>query len=1279
MAVIVNIQPGEVDQRARFVQDLKVKIEGGDQRRLFYLVPNHVKFDGEVDVLKRLGTAQGKQANDTYAQSQVQVYSLTRLAWRFLQDQGKVQPPVLGSAGLFVMVSKILQEQKDSLPVFARMAAKQGFIEKLVSQLSELRASRVSAQDLLSIVEQIEGQDQQMALTASALKQKLRDLAIVADAFNDNMGDDYILAQETLPYLVQQVQDMDLSNAVFYFDGFTGFTAAEWALVKLLIEKAEVHFAMLGRVDANDPLKYENGASVYEKPLETTRTIRTLAHNAGVEFQVKVGARDQKAGAQAQASTTATPSATPSHAKFQPAPSQQHLLQAWEKLGAYQDFSADEQEKSETNLESFVAANVVTELEEVARRIREDLRQNPDLHLRDVLVLARDLNPYTAKIPAVMESFELPYFLDNDVKMGNHPLVELTTTLLKNPHALYQKENILTVLKTGYLRPIMAAGAAQSQNTPLTPNAPLTQTGQKQNQAGPNPDRVQSPLQDDTSYFEAVAYLENYLAGHRVSRKTWEDDSKPFELYQVPLDDESQVTDHDKAVNAAITQLKLHVHALIKDLTETFEKADTIEAAGRAFMAYLQDKKVPDAVMEQRDQLIDDGQLMKAQQLMEVWQLFISILDQTVQVAGNDDFDRKTFLQALEAGFSGGTFAGIPNQLDQLTISEAGIVQSQSYKKLYFIGGTRNAFPAQVNNKTLLSDQDRLLVQPALAEQDDPRYLQETAKQQMAQESLVFYNALQAASDKVTLSYPLLDQDGNVNEPSPYFARLQAAFGIDKSTPIAAQAKDPSDLVKHFAGTPQATLGQLVKLPEEQRANQDFQAVKESLKKAGNPARTDRVLSSADYENKPEQLTQELAKQLFQTPLVVSISQVESFYRNPYEYFLRYGLRLREKPTVEIDARIEGTVYHALFEQVVNEVIKANGRLADVTDETFAQQVQAKLQELSTQAEFAELTEEGQGQAQARFMEKQAVKVLQQLRTATRLNNTSKPTRVEAPFGFPGSDLPMVTIGKGAHEVLIRGKVDRFDRQDGQGEYGTIVDYKLNGKKFSYKDAANGLELQLLTYWQAANENAQKMGLATNGHVGGAFFAPINQKKTAWKDFKGSVDELLEGKLPAQSAKLAGLTLTDDAYVDALDQIEASGKSASYNLAKKKDGNLSAKSDGIAPEELDLLMAHNQKLIQQAAQQITKGQFPLNPVEKSLTYSAYTDVMRFDRALGDSYQEAVYNGKKKQILEALVAESAENTNEGSAQNAEPNGPASNGMPTAVDEANNDSGKDGQHA
>nr|MCH9869536.1 hypothetical protein [Serratia marcescens] len=159
-----------------------------------------------------------------------------------------------------------------------------------------------------------------------------------------------------------------------------------------------------------------------------------------------------------------------------------------------------------------------------------------------------------------------------------------------------------------------------------------------------------------------------------------------------------------------------------------------------------------------------------------------------------------------------------------------------------------------------------------------------------------------------------------------------------------------------------------------------------------------------------------------------------------------------------------------------------------------------------------------------------------------------------------------------------------------------------------------------------------------NGQVGGAFFAPINQQKINFADFHGAIDELLAGQLPAQKQQLAGLALADDEYLDDLDRLEASDKSTAYNLARKKDGQLTAASDTIDKGDLELLMAHNQRLILAAASKIATGHFALSPVQQSLQYSPYQDVMRFDRALGDRYQEPDYTGGKKQILERLRQE-----------------------------------------
>lgn len=1193
MAVTILFNPGQVDSRQMLVERIKKQLDQGEKRSIFYVVPNHVKFDAEVDVLKRLRAIQGFSAADTYAQSQVQVYSLTRLAWHFLQQQGKIQPPVLGEAGLFVLVSQILKEHAAVLPTFARMQAKRGFVQNLVTQLAELRGAEITPQDLLAILDEVGQNSGQSPLLVQNLSQKLRDLAVVADAFNEALADDYILAQESLPYFVEQSQDLDLSDSILYFEGFTGFTAGEWAVVNLLLRKADVTFAMLG---SRGDLRAFQPGDVFEKPLTTALNLMRQAQQAEVDLKLEdgqpaSGQAKNVAGAAAETGKQAGPAVRPA------------ILAAWEKLGAYGQLAPA---KDKVAMEGFVATNTVAELEAVARKIRQDLQSNPDLHLRDILVLARDLGPYEKHLPAVMNQFDLAYFLDNDIKMGNHPLVELVTKLLGPANQFFQSQNVLTVLKTGFLRPIQAGR-----------------------------------LVSDDEYFEIVAYLDNYLAGHRSSARVWHDDQAQFELFQLAGDPDHPSFAHDAQINRRLNYLKAFVTKAFDDVKAGLDRAATLGDGARFLLSFLQKYQVTEAVLQQRDQLIDSGELVKAQQVMEVWQLFVNILDQVVQVAGDQDFDREVFLAALQAGFAGGKFTGIPNQLDQLTVSEAGIVQSQQYKVLYFIGGTRNALPAQVKNKTVLTDQDRLLVQPALADQDQPRYLRQTAAQQMAEENLVFYGALQAASDKVVLSYPLLNQDGRPNEISPYYSRLLNHFGVELET-VTGRPENLADLSQNYLGSPSSTLSELVKLTDIAENDPAFVTLKQALNQAGLGDKTDRVLAGRTYFNRAESLEPAVARQLFHLPLRVSISQIETYYKNPYEYFLRYGLALQERPSAELDAAQTGIIYHDLFEKAVQKLIDQQESLRDLDESQAKDFVTAELAKLVAEPEFAKLQEPGQGQAISDYLAEIAEAVLLKLKQGA-ATNQSRPERVETLFGFPQGDLEALTLAAGDSEVVVRGKIDRFDLQDGQGQYGTLVDYKTREKTFKYGDAWSGLQLQLLTYWQAAQENAAKLGIKS---VGGAFFAPITPKTVNLSDFTGEIDDLLAGKEASQTFKYRGLAVNQPDYLDELERLAPKESARYYQLKTKADGQPDSNADVIAPADFDLLTARNRTLLQEAAQQIQAGHFPIRPVQSALTYSPFKDVIRFDKVLGDRYRLPEFTGKNSTVMKKIREQAAKEDDRG---------------------------------
>ncbi|MFT8714310.1 MAG: PD-(D/E)XK nuclease family protein [Leuconostoc pseudomesenteroides] len=1158
MALNILMGRAEHDMRGDMLVDIQKQLQQNASLTIYYIVPNHVKFDSEVDVLQRFSVINGHSQVQRYSQSRLQVYSLTRLAWALMKNRPTKQPETVSTAGLFMMVTDILREKASQLPVFARLQAKSGFVTALVSQLIELRVSRVSPQDLLDIV----AKSADNIFLRQTLNAKLRDLAIVAEAFEQQLGQQRITVQETLLHFVEELNDFELTNTMFYLDGFNGFTSAEQAVVNALIARYPVTIALLGDTSK---LGKQQAGDVFFKPMTTAQQLISWASN-----------NQQSVNTRSASSLRNLSSAN------------EQVLSAWEKLGEYRSFQATD--NNITALQAFAAETPIVEIQEVARRIRRALQQDPSLHLRDILILARDLGPYQPHISAVMAAFELPFFLDTDITMMNHPLVELILTLLSPQKFNYQ--NVLAILKTGLLRPT-----------------------------------VDGKLVDSDEFFDIVGYLDNYLYAYRPYESTWHQFDRPFQLFQVTRDNDETEISQDQKINQRLEFLRRFVVKSFDQLDDGFKKATTFRQAATVLIEWLQKKHVVEALIKQRDNLMAQGDLVHAQQHDEVWQMFSQTLDDMVSFKGDDDFVLTDMVDILIAGFSGAKFSGIPNSLDQLTISEAGIVQSTSYRALFFIGGTRQNLPAQTKTTALINDAERTMVMPDLQSGDQPRYLQNTAQQQMAEENLLFYGSLMSATDHITLSYPILDSSGQIAEMSPFFKRLVDAFSVDVTT-VSGQPASSSALIKHYIGTPQTTLSELVKILPVARQTSAFKAVK-SLLETTVKSRLNRVFSAPNYQNKPVQLRPEFVAALFGDQLNVSISQLESYYHNPYAYFLQYGLRLKERTTNTLDVAQTGTLYHAIFEKVLAHLIQNNLSLRDLTSDDIKHLVSEQMAELVTLPVFEMLTEDGKMRATSEYLTRVSDILLLNLQAAAR-ENTSRPLAVEQLFGFPKASLPALRLPK----IHVRGKLDRLDLQDSAGEFGTIIDYKSNGKLFSWAQAYDGLQMQLLTYWDAAQQSASQLGF---DKVGGAFFAKIVPDKTSLTRSM-DIDALLAGKILPENFKYRGLFISDSAYVDALADIEPSEKSPHYPLARLKNGDLGKSGvDAVSAEEFETLLKRNRQNIVTAGQQILAGHFPLSPVEGGLTYSPYLDIMRFDRALGDRYREQT-TGDKNRILELLKDE-----------------------------------------
>lgn len=1144
------------DFRAELLQRIYKKYQTQNEARFFYIVPNHIKFSAEVDVLKKFGRLLGQNDQDAQAFSRLQVYSLSRLAWA-LTKQRDEKPPITNEM-LAILVGKVLRQIPiEMLSIFARSARLPGFVANVSDQLIEIWNSGLTAAEIA-----------QTHHISDRLTEKIKLLFLVEKQLMPYLTN-YSLPNDNLKIFAQQLSGLDLLHDNFYFEGFSGFTASELNLLQSLIQaeqakqmgpNSDIVISLLGDA-ASD--RYGEGNLFFK----ANQLLKKEFSQAKIEYAEKKRALSA---------------------------SQVHFEQSWREL---ETVGSVQQKRSLAHMKVCVLSDQTHEIDFVARSIRQKLLADPSLRAKDILLLAQRLGDYKNIIPAIFKRYDLPFFLDKDTRMSDHPLSLLLENLFATTEE-FSYERVMRIFRTGLI------SWAQPQD-----------------------------------FQEALDYLENYILANNPTDKNWREDR--FQLIKI-MDEQDLTTDSqtDQAINDSINQMRLFIVAILDKFKKTFQLVTNYHEAVRTLLSWLLDAHVDQIVADQANDANDRG--------LQAWKLLISALDEVDRLIGDEKYSQKDFLQILKDAFAAASFSGIPAGLDQITISETGIVQKNDYKMLFFIDATDQSLPSQVTSSSMIDDFDRNQLSQDFATAKMPYYLQDTSRQQMAAENNRFYSSVLSSTEQVIFSYPKLRIDGKQNNISPYLDRLLLKNVSDlRLTKVPDLPQSTNDLVDYI-GTAKSSIA--VVNQSVQNFGQNFIGGLDELLLQRDP-HFKRIMRAADYRNQPVIIRPELIEKLFGQDLKLSISQIEKYYSNPYEYFLQYGLRLKTRKQFVVDAALSGVYYHAIFEKVVNQLIDQSKKFRDLSNQQLENITRQISMNLTESADFEILRSDAHFQAVGQSLVNDVSSTIQLMRQANTLND-AQPVRTEAIFGrldqqsensaLSGLDF---TLANG-HKIFLRGKIDRIDAQDLDRLFSTIVDYKSNGKSFDFRDAYVGTELQLLTYWLAIAKNHSQLNI---GQPAGAVFAQIRNRPL---DITSLIAKHVNpaqligplASLQAPDFKFRGILLDNSDYLNNLQMLENGEKAQYYNYSLTKKGQKGASNDIISQSDLKLLLNHDKKKLIEAGNQISRGFFPLLPVKESeqrtaLTYSDYKTIMNFDRIFGDHYHNLqAYPDKKKEILAKMREE-----------------------------------------
>ncbi|WP_252893781.1 PD-(D/E)XK nuclease family protein [Lentilactobacillus senioris] len=410
---------------------------------------------------------------------------------------------------------------------------------------------------------------------------------------------------------------------------------------------------------------------------------------------------------------------------------------------------------------------------------------------------------------------------------------------------------------------------------------------------------------------------------------------------------------------------------------------------------------------------------------------------------------------------------------------------------------------------------------------------------------------------------------------------------------------------------------------------------------------TAKLLSSIDYQNVPAQLNPDIVTGLYGQAIDTSISQLELFYRNPYEYYLRYGLRLQEREVFDLSTQSTGQFFHEALDRVVKITNANQQELTELSDTEIANLVKQVVNEIihdPSQLQYVILTSSARMQYLTNQLTQTVIQMVQTMRRQGQLTPPMRPKQTELIFGQAGPN----TLKGGLdftlpekREVHVRGRIDRIDsiKVDNQSYYG-VVDYKSGDKTFDYAQAYDGTSMQLLTYLDVLRKN---LDLITDDEeallAGGALYLHVYNPRFTTEKLRKADYDLEKALLEAHTYK--GLIVDDAPLVDEMTkEVEPGQKSLVYPLNRLAKGTIAKKNTLINPSDLNAFLLHNEDLIKSAAQRIFAGDNSLRPVkygpnDTAMQFTPYKAIMNFDPLLPQNNYRMPTKLTVKEVLDSL--------------------------------------------
>ncbi|GEM_PF-319225 len=1115
------------------------------QKKCILMTPEQASFEYEKII------SLSDQIDDAY----VEVLNFTRLSQLCFNTLGGPKKELITPTGSYLMMNIALEEIKDELSIYKRNYQGHGFISALLQTYEECRNAGVSPEQLSNF---------SFELGEGLLKEKSFELSLIFDTYRAILAQSHVDPSDILEIAGEKLKGSAYFDGVtVLFDGFSGFSALQYRIIEtMLVGAADVYFTLCCDWEDQSNETFATAMATHDR-----LTRLAAASSVAIGSTEVLGAPKR--------------------------PTSPQIRQLEELLCGQRNEPSAQGEQ----VQFYAAQSCYDELEWVCSKISQLIRAGK-CRYKDIAVIPRSLDRYSAAIERIFDKYGICYYLDSPRVVRSQVVVKWLLLAAEIGARGCDTELMLEFMKSPMLR-LSPRLIAEVENYCYI----WSVRGQGWKQPFVNhPDGLVEGMDDRTR--DRLAAIEScrihimeLLKPFLDKDSIWDGKSFATALYQLfspSTESHREVFArergkkkcyHIKGRSPSQRPQELRLISIKGILDRGKKKRFRLSAAKENLLAYAGYLVSTNAMTAIEAKVFLEEQSMLWGQICEVLDLFAELL-------GGVKISKRKLLELLELSFSTLELTAVPHTLDQVQIGTADRIRTIDTKAVFIIGAVEGEYPLLASAGGLFSDADRRRMEQQGVE------LYGDSDELSAKERMFCYQAVACASEYVFFSYPKNRTGDQGLPPSVLYSTPFEVFGCggDMDGNILGRVINPATAAYQLA----CAFGEAGVLTDTLKAyftQQGDQSIPELLEHSR--AKPKYIISD-----------QSLTRRLYGAELRVSPTKIDRFNSCPFSYFVSDGLRLRPRQKAELNPLQSGSVVHMALERIV----KAYGSkgLLEVPEEELRAAIDNVIREyLQGRLEDADSLSK---RNQYLFM-RLSDSIYELLRRLGEefAQSSFEPAYFEMPIDGSGDAVPITVDTVDGMSITVVGTVDRVDIAEIKGEkYVRVVDYKSGGKKFKLSDVFYGLNMQMLIYLFAIWKGGR--GELEDTLPAGVLYMP-NLAKYHSVERNDTMDKLKRQK--DKHYRMNGLILDDPQVIEAMD-VNASGIFIPQRTARSAGSFM-------ALEHLGRLCGKVEEQIKTMAEEIIKGRAEAMPTvsatQSPCGYCVYFDICGFEE--GDAIRHQV--------------------------------------------------------